>query len=445
MSQLDVRNIGIPVDTGGVDGLEQVNGRPGVVDVQPPAVEEARGLRPPAEVRADAVRDAGPMNNELRGAAHPERESVWSRIGRWFREGSLHRAGLPEVVTAQMPDGSPVNFSGDSLASMIKSLPRLDRAEARAGLPGLLEARMRHGHELLGNILAGQVLDAPSISDVSDIMLYIDARAHSTGNVFEAGSYSIEDPQGRLAAYLNRCPEKYFRSSSHLNAMQSVDLPEGHTNTHRGIDLPSGRNGALYGHATVLFGVIPGENGSPRRLFLKAESHGCRLNTLSQADKSAGSDGVAERPWRASDIGNMFSHGLSFIATRGKGSVAGSRKERIPDSVQTAYKALLENVKGDAYLTAALGRGRPLDKSSGIHVMLDNMRDVLIDPGGKSREELVELFQPVRQAMGRLTDASHLDVRIGNEMVFSSAELLGTVQMHAADVQAVDRYLGIVD
>jgi hypothetical protein len=195
----------------------------------------------------------------------------------------------------------------------------------------------------------------------------------------------------------------------------------------------------------VLFGVIPGENGAPRRLFLKAESHGCRLNTLSQADKSAGSDGVSERPWRASDIGNMFSHGLSFIATRGKGSVAGSRKERIPDSVQTAYKALLENVKGDAYLTAALGRGRPLDKSSGIHVMLDNMRDVLIDPGGKSREELVELFQPVRQAMGRLTEASHLDVRIGNEMVFSSAELLGTVQMHAADVQAVDRYLGIVD
>ena len=433
-----------PVGNSGAAGIEAVQLEGERIRAEgTPALAQAAQLRGPAEVRADAVQQAGVPDRELRGAADPGREGLFQRIGRWFREGFLSRAGLPETVTVRMPGGGQVAFSGESLAGMIKDLPRLDRAAARAELADRLATRIAQGHALLDSVLGGEVMQAPSTQDISDIMLYIDARAHSTGNVFEAGSYSIEDPQGHLAAYLNRCPEKYLRSSSHLNAMQNERLPEGHLNMHRGIDLPSGRSGALYGHATVLFGVIPGREGAARRLFLKAESHGCRLNTLSSAEKAAGQDGVADRPWRASDIGNLFSHGMSYLMTRGKGSAAGSRKERIPDRVQEAYKGLLKAVQGDAYSTAALKRGDPLDKSSGIHVMLDNMRDLLIDPGGRSREELEGLFQPVRDALGRLTDASHLDVRIGNEMVFSQAELLDGGPIPAAGVQAVDQYIGM--
>ncbi len=407
-----------------------------------PALADAAALRAPAEVRAQAAMQAA-ANTNLQGAAAPGSEGLLSRIGRWLSEGVLRRGGLPETVTARMPDNTPVNFSGESLADMITSLPRLDRAAARAELPEVLTTRIRHGHDLLASVLAGHAAATPSAADISDIMLYIDARAHSTGNVFESGSYSIEDPAGHLSAYLNRCPEKYLRSSSHLNTMQKASLPEGHQNIHRGIDLPSGRNGALYGHATVLFGVIPGNEHSARRIFIKAESHGCRLNTLSAAEKRAGSDAVNERPWHASDIGNFFSHGISYLATRGKGSAAGSRKERIPDDVKKAYTKLLDAVKDDAYLSAALTRGNPLDKSSGVNVMLENMKKALLDPGRLSKDEMKALFAPVAEAMNKLTDASHLDVRIGNEMIFSSAELLGAGNIPRAANDAAKSYIGM--
>ena len=172
-------------------------------------------------------------------------------------------------------------------------------------------------------------LPAPDAQDVADIMLFLEARAQASGNGFAEGAFSIEDADGRLAAFLNRCPEKYQRSSSHLNDTQSAEV-DGHRNTHRGIDMPGGMKGLPHGHATVLFGVIPGgEGGVPaRRLFLKAESHGCRMNTLSGREHAAGRDDVPDRPKRASDLFSAIRHGLSFIQTRGKGSAAGSRKER---------------------------------------------------------------------------------------------------------------------
>ena len=413
-------------------------GRPGITPAGP---LEARALSVrPLETRQPL------MDFHLAGAATPGAEGFWSKVGRWFREGSLGaRAGLPETVRVPMPGGGTVDFSGKSLAGMIKSLPRLDRAAARENLAAKLEARLEHGAALMSLIQSDGDLGAPGAQDVADLMLFLEARAQTSGNGFAEGAFSIEDPDGRLAAFLNRCPEKYQRSSSHLNDTQKQQV-DGHRNTHRGIDMPGGTDGLLHGHATVLFGVIPeGTGGVPaRRIFLKAESHGCRLNTLSRGDHTHGQDNVPDRPKRASDLFSAIGHGLSFLKTRGQGSAAGSRKERIPDRVKNSYQALLEGAKNDAALLEGLQSGAPLAKSGGVHVMLTNMRNLLRHPpSGHDRDSLAERFRPVREALGELNDCSHLESRIGNEVMFDRAELMGAPVQQTTGAGAVDRFLGL--
>ncbi|MGN1037841.1 MAG: hypothetical protein ACI4P0_00425, partial [Mailhella sp.] len=125
-----------------------------------PALADAAALRAPADVRAQATMQAA-ANTNLQGAAAPGSEGLLSRIERWLSEGVLRRGGLPETVTALMPDNTPVNFSGESLADMITSLPRLDRAAARAELPEVLTNRIRNGHDLLASVLAGHAAATP--------------------------------------------------------------------------------------------------------------------------------------------------------------------------------------------------------------------------------------------------------------------------------------------
>ena len=433
MSQIELRTaLNAPLLS--PDGAGEGRGAAGIERARAAAVD-AGTLAAPREAGERALRDMPPPDRHLAGAADPGGESFRNRVGRWFREGFMGpRAGLPETVSVNMPGGGAVAFSGRSLAGMIKSLPRLDRAAARENLATTLEARLEHGRSLLEAVQGGGELPAPDAQDVADIMLFLEARAQASGNGFAEGAFSIEDADGRLAAFLNRCPEKYQRSSSHLNDTQSAEV-DGHRNTHRGIDMPGGMKGLPHGHATVLFGVIPGgEGGVPaRRLFLKAESHGCRMNTLSGREHAAGRDDMPDRPKRASDLFSAIRHGLSFIQTRGKGSAAGSRKERIPDRLGHAWKSLQEGAKGDEALLALLKRGNPLSKSGGVHVMLANMREALRNPpAGHARSELAEMFRPVREALGALSELSHLESRIGNEVMFDMDELMAPPDPQAA-------------
>ena len=114
------------------------------------------------------------MDFHLAGAATPGlRGFVLKVVGRWFRARSLNaRAGLPETVRVPMPGGGTVDFSGKSLAGMIKSLPRLDRAAARENLAAKLEARLEHGAALMSLIQSDGDLGAPGAQDVADLMLF---------------------------------------------------------------------------------------------------------------------------------------------------------------------------------------------------------------------------------------------------------------------------------
>lgn len=444
------RPLGVPQDVQGPHGLQQADPQqlgqgPGRV----PLPGHMQGVAPPDVARQEGQRHVPqPQARELAGHVRPG--GFFANIRNWFAEVRLSRtatAGLPEQVDVPMPGGGHVSWPGSSLAQMIRALPKAQRAEARETLAARLGERLEHGQQLLRAVLAGNAPERTEVQDVADLMLLLDAKARVSGDAFSEGAFSLEDPQGRLAAFLNRCPEKYQRSSSHMRALQRAEVDD-HANTHRGIDVPQGPSGLPHGRATTLFGVIPGgEGGVPaRRLFLKMESHGCRLSTLGRAEHAAGQDDVPDRPVRLlSDIGSFFGHALSFLATRGQGSAEGSRKERIPDVINNGYKAILQASEGklsEAQM-AILRRNDPTGTSGGVRVMLANMRDAIAAmPHGAERNSFIrQCAGLVRTMEQRLDQPDHPDSRIGNEVMFDTADLAGDLPPALPRPGALDRML----
>ena len=386
----------------------------------------AARLTPPAIARQQGEQQIPRMElRELAGRVQPGPRDAFARFCQGVHEFfHVRGAGLPRTLTISMPGGQPLQVSGAAFASMIKALPLADRAAARESLVAHIEARLANGHELAQTVSNGQRHGPASTGDVADLMLFMQLTAQAGGNGFSDGALSIEDPQGNLYAFLNGCPEKYLRSSSHMKALQQVAV-DGHTNIHRGIDIPQGPDGLLHGMATTLFAAIPERNDAPRRLFFKPESCGARLSTLSARELQAEiAAGETQRPWRNADLGEMMGHAFSFLATRGQGSAAGSRKERIPDSIQKNYQQLCSSADFSDVQKQQLNRGKPLDNASGLHTMLDNLQLIyagLTTPA--QREQFLQHVEPLLDAMQNMAQVSDLKSRIGNEVILNSTDL----------------------
>jgi hypothetical protein len=117
----------------------------------------------------------------------------------------------------------------------------------------------------------------------------------------------------------------------------------------------------------------------------------------------------------------MLGHACSFIATRGQGSAEGSRKERVPDSVKSAYKRLLESAPEGTALGDKLREHDPLNTGSGLRVMTRNLNAAVA-----ANMDLTAVEGEKRafdDAINAMRDSSHMDVRIGNEVIFDLNEL----------------------
>jgi|GEM_PF-6096657 len=392
------------------------------------------GITAPALARQQATRDAPAVNTNLHGAAAPGEAGFFAKIRHWLSNAVTRAFGsgytLPDPIQINLPSrGETVSFPSEKLAPMIDALPRSQRAGAAANLAQTLAARIERGGTLLNQALSGQLENvSPNTQDVADIMLFLDVKAEQAGFSFIEGSFSIEDPSGYLARYLDRCPERYQRTSSHLDEHKSAII-DGHVNNHRGIDIPRGPNGLGSDKGTVLFGTIPAGPHTARRLFLKAENYGCKLSTLlPQRDLVHRGLAPGANPdrkiWLGADLDEAFLHMVDFFKTRGQGSAAGTRKERIPDAVKTAYANLVGSLPSDSPTRAMLMRDGPLTKCGGIHVMLKNIRDAeasITDPA--ARQRFSGMQSAFRAAIAAMPDQSHMDVRIGNEVIFDVNEL----------------------
>ncbi len=368
-------------------------------------------------------------------------EGFFSKVGRWFSEG--HKAikgdyGLPPSTTVNV-NGKEITYQRSELKSMISALPRLERQEARENLAATLQARVLRGEGIAQSVLAGNPPDGNCTEqDAADIMLFLDAKSRlSTGTSFENGSFSIEDPEGRLYEYLDFSDDKYLRSSSHLNSQQeglvenSSPFIRDHRNTHRGIDFKQGPNTGLpNGLQTVLFAAIPKDEelGTSRRIFMKPETFGCRLNTLGARERFAGAT-TAERPTRGfSDLKQAIGHAGSFINANTTAAAASSRKERVPTAILEAFENLHNNMafsvnQGD------LIKDEPLDNAQGIRRMIDNLTTIAtkLPAQEEKHQAITAIYEFIDVVAANIHEINGMNVRIGNEVVLSLEDVNSSI------------------
>lgn len=321
-----------------------------------------------------------------------------------------------------------------------------------------LQEKIAHGASLVADILSGNPPGGqPSLKDVADVMWYLHLSAEESVGPFLSGAMTVPDPGGRLREFLDSCADVYQRKSSHLSSFQTE--PHG---THRGIDFDIGKKTDLdtllpNGRATVLFGRMPeGTQGlTEERLFVKMESHGCRLGTPSESQRDA--DGPSDRNVRLGpDLKNSIGHMLSFMQgmeARATGEhAAESRKERVGREFLDGYQNLLDQAASfpgvGAQLTKLLTNNDPMSKTGGIRVMVANMdalRDLssddidfegaigidgtdeqAIEDGiGKFADLMTSALGFRAQIMERYPEAT-ISQRIGNEAVLTLEGLLPT-------------------
>lgn len=323
-------------------------------------------------------------------------------------------------------DATNLNFDGKILPSSAR------RGMTTEQLQNEVQAKINAGHDLLLKIKNDDHHQRATKQDISNIMFYMQAKGElTTGKSTESCAYNIPDPGCKIRKFLDSCPDTYQRASTHLKDFQKLDGGK-----HRGIDLTAGGSKSLteflpFGKETLMFGSLRKDDnlGMPDdRLFLKMEWAGCPLN-----GPSSGYD--KDGPRRASkfhDIGIFVDHTGTTIASKLGIHKGPSQKERVPKDVTKAYIALqkIDELKEGLSVNKPIvqkGLFKKLDanKSAGIRIMYANAKNEYARlnnwevgrPDEKNIDTAVKLKTFIEELEKNYT---HLDVRIGNEVIFDN-------------------------
>ena len=347
-----------------------------------------------------------------------------------------HLSAPPDKLDVEVC-GKTVTFEKWHYERLVEKMPEAERPRGLAGREELaamlrttLTGRIENGLKILQDVRAGLgSLHKASAANVADLTLALHAIALSNGDKLPNGSFSVSDPDGSLAKWLDTSDELYLRESSHLESYQKMTV-DGHRNILRGIDVPEGKNGLLAGMRTVHYGTIPdlttqNGNGPNRRLFLKCETHGCFYNPISKEDQAAGmTPNMRQREARDGDWPESILHGLSFIETRfAKPAAGGARKEHMTAGMKTALKRATAKLKaaGRADLAAML-TSRKVEKG-GSMMLFDNLfKASAADPHNAVLKEVInDLIAAAKTDIGDKHGKAFS--RLGNEVMVDEADL----------------------
>ena len=340
-----------------------------------------------------------------------------------------------------LPDTLDVDVGGETFTfdkwhykSIVANTPPAECPRSLDELRQLLSGRISHGREIIRDVLAGNGGDHfATPANVADLTLALHAAALRHGEKLPNGSFSVSDPDGRLAQWLDTSREVYVRTSSHIKGYQKMQV-DGHLNMPRGIDIPEGKNGLMAGMRTVHYGTVPdldhldtGGSGPNRRLFLKCETFGVWHNTITQDEinRSITPD-MKPRAARKGDWGESLNHMFSFVATRGEDPTAGgARKEHMTDRVKTALKTSVANLKaaGRKDLAAILEEGNVT--KAGTRRLLHNLNKAfMLDPeDAEMQKAAAMIFKAVDEDAAGLS--GDLNNRLGNEIMIETEDLTG--------------------
>jgi hypothetical protein len=312
----------------------------------------------------------------------------------------------------------------------------------------VIQGYINEGKDIYDRIMNGDYAGVGQADkhDVAKLMWFLQALAsgkasESSGDpqgpaLFKEGSMFVEDPQGRLEAFLTSA-NSYPRTSSHMHGYQDMGREyHPHGVDLRNVDTPNERG-------TVMFARMPqGEapaggaadgprgTGNRRMLFVKMEPHGCRGLT----PRGSGTPRDHETPasvWKGVkrfflNTKDFFMHGMGFIRSIGQrlGLVAvdgQNNRERIPADVKTAYQGIIARAEtlGLHAVTTALKARSPLSDAGGIKQMLPNLAQALNlgIADANFREQITALQTTLRN------HGDHPELRIGNEVILTQDEM----------------------
>jgi hypothetical protein len=291
-----------------------------------------------------------------------------------------------------------------------------------------MQDKLNRGERLLHEIEEGTAPKQCSSQNMTDIMAYLQARAQTQHGHFTEGSMHIPDPGNKIKNFLDTHPDAYMRNSSHIGDFQNQESGVG---VHRGIDvygrtrnmdesLPNGRKALMYGSLNQNDGLKMNEE----RLWIKMEPHGAWAFSPKVNDPNG-----PKRAANAHDGKAAVGHSLSFLETRGQGSAKGSRKERIPDDIKKAWKALQKEARQEFKgkeppsdeLAAMLRDGEGLQTARGVRFInsyLESMKN-----SGELSPELKARAQYMQHTLKSRFPQDTMDVRIGNEVILKTGDL----------------------
>lgn len=337
------------------------------------------------------------------------------------------KAGIDRAIenygtknTPKTPIEVTLPGTGEKVTVDRSMLPRRIPKDMTPGeLQQKIQEKVTAGHQLVQQLTNDAYTGGRcTVKDMTNIMFFLQLKAEAgpARGHFMEGAFTLSDPGQRIRSFLDSCPKSYQRESSHISAFQKMT-----GGRHRGLD--AGGDGKNFdellpnGMKTLLYGTIQKNDGLKMpedRLYLKIESHGAWLTR----PKGGGDAGGPHRTGNIHDVGAILGHSLSFVSTRGKGSAAGTFKERIPDLAKNPFNEIVKNAP--EHLKKTLLEGDPTSSSAGIRIMLANLDQVRGEIDPDTHPECWKAMKTFDDNVQRLYPRPEL--RVGNEIIFTQED-----------------------
>ncbi len=343
----------------------------------------------------------------------------------------LESADLPATLDISLRS-SKITLRKSHFEAMVMNTPEAERPRSVAELRHFLSARVARGNQILKALYEGKVSRfEPSRENISALTVAIHAAALKKGEYIYRGAFSVSDPNGNIARWLDTAPGLYQRTSTHAKPYQSMQV-DGHLNMPRGYDVAPGMKGLLNGMRTFHYFSIPDNDhmndvdkgsGPNRRLYLKCETYGVFVNTIhAQFSKKADSrtEEMKTRGYEFGDICESIAHGASLFGSKFTSkNAAGIRKENLPENVENKINELGSKLRKAGYRDFANAALKDVFGGGGVRRLIENLNNALVN---LQDEEMFKALALVNETLREIRDTfenlnGEIENRMGNEVL----------------------------
>ena len=349
----------------------------------------------------------------------------------------LDSADLPATLDISML-GTKITLRKGHFEAMVMNTPAAERPRSIGELKKFLSARLARGNNILKALYAGKTSRfEPSSENITALTMAIHVAALKKGEYIYRGAFSISDPDGNIARWLDTAPGLYQRTSTHAKPYQSMRV-DGHLNMPRGYDVAPGMKGLLNGMRTFHYFSIPDNDhmndvdkgsGPKRRLYLKCETYGVFVNTIhAKVSKKAASrtEEMQTRGYEFGDICESIAHGASLFGSKFTSKNAeGIRKENLPSNVEDKIKSLGKKLSAAGYKNFATAALKDVFDGGGVRRLIENLNNELVN---LKDEEVINALVLVNDTLREIRDMfenlnGNIENRMGNEVLVEKNDI----------------------